>query len=239
MQFADLHTWDLPPKQAVAIQTKLADRIVLRDMLPKEIILVAGVDVSYQRRAERFHAAVVLMELETASIIETATASAECDFPYIPGLLSFRELPVLLQAFRKLQTVPEVVLVDGQGIAHPRRFGLASHLGLWLDLPTIGCAKSRLCGEAAEPARERGSWTSLSCDGKAVGAVVRTRQGVRPMYISPGHLVSIDRAVEIVLRCGGGYRLPEPTRQAHLASNRLRVADELSVAESFGGTSVS
>jgi deoxyribonuclease V len=239
MQFADLHTWDLPPKQAVAMQTKLADRIVLRDMLPKEICLVAGVDVSYQRRAERFHAAVVLMELETASIIETATASAECDFPYIPGLLSFRELPVLLQAFRKLQTVPEVVLVDGQGIAHPRRFGLASHLGLWLDLPTIGCAKSRLCGEAAEPARERGSWTSLSCDGEAVGAVVRTRQGVRPMYISPGHLVSIDRAVEIVLRCGGGYRLPEPTRQAHLASNRLRVADELSVAESLEGTLVS
>ncbi|MGK2943712.1 MAG: deoxyribonuclease V [Desulfuromonadales bacterium] len=239
MQFADLHTWDLPPEQAVAMQTKLADRIVLRDMLPKEIFLVAGVDVSYQRRAERFHAAVVLMELETASIIETATASAECDFPYIPGLLSFRELPVLLQAFRKLQTIPEVVLVDGQGIAHPRRFGLASHLGLWLDLPTIGCAKSRLCGEAAEPARERGTWTSLSCDGKAVGAVVRTRQGVRPMYISPGHLVSIDRAVEIVLRCGGGYRLPEPTRQAHLASNRLRVADELSVAESLEGTPVS
>ena len=227
MQFPDLHSWELTPKEAVAIQETLADRIVLRDSLPEQVRLVAGVDVSYQRRAERFHGAVVLVDLMTSAIVETAVASAEGQFPYVPGLLSFRELPVLLQAFRKLKTPPQVVLADGQGIAHPRRFGLASHLGLWIGLPTIGCAKSRLCGEAAEVGLVRGDKTPLLFDGQPVGAVLRTKDRVKPMFISPGHLVSIERAIEIVLRCWGGYRLPEPTRQAHLASNRLRREDEV------------
>lgn len=226
MQFADLHCWGLTSKEAVAIQTQLAERVVLTDTLRGPVRLVAGVDVSYQRRAEHFHAAVVLIDLQTFSVVETATASAEGRFPYIPGLLSFRELPVLLEAFRELQTLPEVVLVDGQGIAHPRHCGLATHLGLWLNLPTIGCAKSRLCGEGEDPGRARGSRSVLSYKGQPVGAIVRTRQGVRPMYVSPGHLVSIDRSVEIVLQCGRGYRLPEPTRLAHLASNRVRMDKE-------------
>lgn len=228
MRFSELHHWELSPKEAIALQTALADRVVELDLLSDPIGVVAGVDVSYQRRGQRFHGAVVLIDLATSCIIETATASAEGRFPYVPGLLSFRELPVLLQAFRTLQTIPDVILVDGQGIAHPRRFGLASHLGLWLGLPTIGCAKSRLCGEGREPGRERGERTSLCFDGRPVGAVLRTKSGVRPMYVSPGHMVSIERAVEIVLQCGGAYRLPEPTRQAHLASNRLRMADEVS-----------
>lgn len=227
MRFPDLHPWELTPQEAVAVQANLADRIVLRDTLPDRVRLVAGVDVSYQRRAERFHGAVVLIDLTTAAIVETASASADGRFPYVPGLLSFRELPVLLQAFRTLRTLPEVVLVDGQGTAHPRRFGLASHLGLWIGLPTIGCAKSRLCGEAAEPGPLRGEKTTLLLDGQPVGAVLRTKDRVKPMFISPGHLVSVERATDIVLRCGGGYRLPEPTRQAHLASNRLRREDEL------------
>ena len=226
MQFADLHRWELTAKEAVALQTRLAGRVVLSDTLQGPVRLAAGVDVSYRRRAEQFHAAVVLVDLQTFTVVETATASAAGGFPYIPGLLSFRELPVLLEAFRQLQTLPDVVLADGQGIAHPRRFGLASHLGLWLDLPTIGCGKSRLCGEGEEPGRERGERTVLSHQGQPVGAIVRTRSGVRPMYVSPGHLVSIERAVEIVLQCGRGYRLPEPTRLAHQASNRLRMERE-------------
>jgi deoxyribonuclease V len=226
MQFPDLHSWELTPKEAVVLQEQLAARVVLRDTLPKDVRLVAGVDVSYRRSAEWFHGAVVLIDLKTAEIVETATASAAGKFPYIPGLLSFRELPVLLQAFRKLCALPEVVLVDGQGIAHPRRFGLASHLGLWLGLPTIGCAKSRLCGEAAEPGPLRGDRVSLLLDEEPVGTVLRTRDRVRPLFVSPGHLVSITRSAETVLQCGGGYRLPEPTRQAHLASNRLREKQE-------------
>lgn len=231
MQLPDLHSWRLTPKEAVALQERLAKQVVLRDTLPDRIRLVAGVDVSYQRRAERFHGAVVLINLETAAIVETATASLDGNFPYIPGLLSFRELPVLLRAFSKLQNCPEVVLVDGQGIAHPRRLGLASHLGLWIERPTIGCAKSRLCGEAVEPGPSRGEKTPLLHDGQIVGAVVRTRDRVRPLFVSPGHRIGLDRSIEIVLQCGGGYRLPEPTRQAHLASNRLRQADEQARAE--------
>lgn len=229
MQFPTLHSWDFSPQAAVVLQNALASQVDLRDDLPVEVRWVAGVDVSYQRRADRFHGAVVLLDMATDTIVETATASQAGAFPYIPGLLSFRELPALLEAFRRLQRRPELILVDGQGIAHPRRFGLASHLGLWLDLPTIGCAKSRLCGEADLPGEKRGEWTSLLLDDHPVGAVLRTRDRVRPLYISPGHRIGIDRAVTEVLRCGRGYRLPEPTRQAHLASNRQRLAEEASV----------
>lgn len=226
MQFPHLHSWNLTPKEAVALQKRLASQVVLTDTLTEPVRLVAGVDVSYRRRAEQFHGAVVLLDLETQEIIETATASGRGAFPYVPGLLSFRELPVLLQAFRGLRNVPQVVLVDGQGIAHPRRLGVASHLGLWLGLPTIGCAKSRLCGEADEPGPLRGQQTPLWLEGEQVGAVLRTRDRVRPLFVSPGHRINIPRAVEIVLRCGRGYRLPEPTRQAHLASNLQRSRQE-------------
>lgn len=226
MQFPELHSWNLSPQAAIALQNELAPQIDLRDKLPDEVRWVAGVDVSYQRRADRFHGAVVLLDLVTDTIIETATASLAGSFPYIPGLLSFRELPALLEAFRRLRRQPELIFVDGQGIAHPRRFGLACHLGLWLDLPTIGCAKTRLCGRAAMPGEKRGEWTSLLLDNQPAGAVLRTRDRVRPLYISPGHQIDIERAVIEVLRCGRGYRLPEPTRQAHLASNRLRIQEE-------------
>jgi deoxyribonuclease V len=227
MRFSALHSWDLTPQEAISLQKELAGQVRLDDRIPESLCYVAGVDVSYQRRAERFHAAVVVMDVSAMQIVETASASCDGNYPYIPGLLSFRELPPLLEAFRKLQTLPDLVLTDGQGIAHPRRLGLASHLGLWLDLPTIGCAKSRLCGDYEEPGEERGAMTALMLDDEEIGRVLRTRDRVRPLYVSPGHLVSVGRTVEIVLQCGQGYRLPEPTRQAHLASNRVRLADEV------------
>lgn len=226
MDFPDLHPWDLTPRQAIALQAELAVRVDLRDRVPAHLRLVAGADVSYQKDGERFHAAVVVLDATSLRVVETVTATLAGSFPYIPGLLSFRELPSLLVACRKLQHRPDVLLADAQGIAHPRRLGLASHLGLWLGLPTIGCAKSRLCGDHAEPGGARGDWVPLVFEGAEVGRVVRTRDRVRPMYVSPGHRVSMTRAMQIVLQCGGGYRLPEPTRQAHLASNQVRVLSD-------------
>ena len=223
MTFPDLHSWNLTPTQAVALQRELAGRIELRDALPGAVRLAAGVDVSSARFGSTVHAAVVLYDLATAAVVEVAAATADAAFPYVPGLLSFRELPVVLAACRRLQTIPDVVLVDGQGIAHPRRLGIASHLGLWLELPTIGCAKSRLCGTHREVGPKRGEAVPLLLEGGEVGRVVRTRDRIRPLYVSPGHRIAIERAVQIVLACGAGYRLPEPTRQAHIESNRLRI----------------
>ena len=217
-----MHGWDLSCREAIALQKTLAGRVRLKDGLSEAPKTVAGVDVSYQRHGELFFAAVVVLGLPDLVPVEEVTAQMRITFPYVPGLLSFRELPVILDAFRRLRQVPDAVLVDSQGIAHPRRLGLASHLGLWLDLPTVGCAKSRLCGEHGPVGSQRGDRTQLLLDGEKVGAVVTTRSGVKPLYISPGHLISIERAVELVLRCGGRYRLPEPTRLAHHLANRVR-----------------
>jgi len=222
MEFKALHPCDLNPKHAIALQKQLADRVLLESSLPEPVNTVAGVDVSYKKWGRLFYAAVVVLDYESMTVLEAITASGECNFPYVPGLLSFRELPVLLQAFKKLETVPDVILVDAQGFAHPRRLGLASHLGLWLDLPTIGCAKSRLCGAHEEPGLEKGCWMPLLDGGEEIGRVVRTRARVKPLYVSPGHKVGFDGAMEIALHCSRGYRLPEPTRQAHLLSNKVR-----------------
>lgn len=231
MRIENLHSWKLPPDQAAALQLALSHQVKLANQVPEHIGRVAGVDVSCRRSGGVFHAAVVVLDYATMEILESATASAESDFPYIPGLLSFRELPVLLQAFRRLTRVPDVILVDGQGVAHPRRLGLASHLGLWLDLPTIGCAKSRLCGQGEPPGPARGAWTPLEDCGETVGRVLRTKDRVRPLFVSPGHKIDLPRASDIVLWCSRGYRLPEPTRQAHLLSNRIRQEFELRNAQ--------
>ena len=222
MKFKDLHPWDLTPKQAIAVQKQLAGRVLLASALPESLNTVAGVDVSYKKWGRLFHAAVVVLDYQSMTVLETVTASGVCSFPYVPGLLSFRELPVLLQAFARLATVPDVILADAQGVAHPRRLGLACHLGLWLDLPTIGCAKSRLCGVHEEPGAAKGCWVPLLDAGEEIGRVVRTRARVKPLYVSPGHKVDFDAALDIVFQCSRGYRLPEPTRQAHLLSNRVR-----------------
>ncbi|GAB4181005.1 MAG: deoxyribonuclease V [Geothermobacteraceae bacterium] len=226
MDFRPLHSWDLDYRAAIALQNELSARVVLESRLPHEVRLVAGVDVSYRRHGEIFFAAVVVLSWPDMQPVATASAVDRVSFPYIPGLLSFRELPVLLEAFRRLDVRPDLVLVDGQGIAHPRRFGLACHLGLWLDVPTIGCAKSRLVGEGEEPGIAAGAHSLLRDGDEIIGALVRTRTGVRPLYISPGHGVDMKAAVDWTLRCCRGYRLPEPTRQAHLLTNRLRLEFE-------------
>lgn len=222
MNFPDLHGWDMTPKAAAALQRQLAGRVRLESRLPAKVRRVAGVDVSYRRGGADFFAAVVVLELPDLAVAEQITAADRVSFPYVPGLLSFRELPVLLQAFRRLATVPDAVLVDGQGIAHPRRLGLASHLGLWLELPTVGCAKSRLCGEHGTPGRRRGDRVPLMLDDEPVGTLLTTRDGVKPLYVSPGHLIDVPGAADLVMRCAGRYRLPEPTRLAHHLANRAR-----------------
>jgi deoxyribonuclease V len=190
---------------------------------------VAGTDVAYSPTQGWLVAAVVLLHRPAKQVggaweaVEEVVLRGPVTFPYVPGLLSFREAPILLECFARLKSTPELVLVDGQGTAHPRGFGIASHLGLWLDVPTVGCAKSRLVGEYPQPGDMPGSWTELSYQGKVVGATVRTRHGVKPIFISPGHRVGVKAAVRLALLCGGGFRVPEPTRRAdHLAEAAKR-----------------
>jgi len=227
MDFKMLHTWDLNPAEAIALQQRLAKQVDLSTSRSDPVRFVAGVDVSCRWHGRRFHAAVVVLSFPELQLVEAATASRDGDFPYIPGLLSFRELPVVLDAFAGLRQRPDLLLVDGQGIAHPRRFGLASHLGLWVTLPSIGCAKSRLYGVHGDVGAQRGDTASLlSPGGEEIGMLLRTRDRVKPLYVSPGHLISTEQVRDMVLACGGRFRLPEPIRLAHQASNRQRVADE-------------
>ena len=222
MTFPDLHSWDMTYAEAVALQRRFSERIVFRNELPSLLRTVAGVDVSYEKHGDLFFAAVVVLSYPEMQVVEEASARGTVSFPYIPGLLSFRELPIVLDAFRRLRTVPDAVLVDGQGIAHPRRLGIASHLGLWIDCPTVGCAKSRLCGDHDPPGSDRGDRAPLLLKGEEVGTVLTTRTGVRPLYVSPGHKIDIDSAAQLVLACGRRTRMPEATRLAHLLTNRLR-----------------
>lgn len=215
-----LHAWDLSPAEAIRLQTRLADGVVLADRFGP-VHRVAGVDVGFEQNGAVTRAAVVVLEFPALRIVDSVLAKVPTRFPYVPGLLSFRELPAVLDAFAQLATTPDLVLCDGQGIAHPRRLGIASHLGLWLDLPTIGVAKSRLVGTHGEVPMEKGDWCPLEHRGERIGAVLRTRVGVSPLYISPGHRVTLQSAIDYVLACTTRYRLPETTRAAHrLASQR-------------------
>ena len=224
MKTRELHRWDVTYREAVAIQEELRGRLILRaDGLPDPLRTVAGADISCDRGSDLFFAAVVLMNYPELTLLEEATFSARVSFPYIPGLLSFREGPPLIAAFAKLNQPPDLILFDGQGIAHPRGIGLASHLGLILDRPAIGCAKSRLVGTHEPVGEKRGEWTELTHQEKKVGAVLRTRDRVKPIFVSPGHRVGLERSIALVLACCRGYRIPEPTRRAHLAVNRLRM----------------
>lgn len=216
-----LHRWDLEPREAVALQRKLASR-VRRTRQPWagrfKGLRVAGADVSCPRGARTITAAVVVISLPDFSVLEAVCVKHPADFPYIPGLLSFREAPAVIEAFGKLRGGVDTLICDGQGLAHPRRMGLASHIGLWLGIPTVGCAKSRLCGEHKEPGRNRGRSTRLLLDGEVVGRVLRTRDNVKPLYVSVGHMIDLKTATYLVLACCGRYRLPEPTRLAHHAA---------------------
>lgn len=206
------HPWDLPPAEAIALQKRLAAQVIREDQVGP-VTTVAGVDVSI--RDDRGRAAVAVLSLPELVIIDYVRATRPITLPYIPGLLSFREGPVILDAFEKLASMPDLLIFDGQGIAHPRRLGIASHIGLLLDTPSIGCAKSRLCGRHQEPGAERGSHVPLVDDGETIGVVLRTRSNVKPVFISIGHRIDLPTSIEYVLACHGGYKLPEPTRWAH------------------------
>jgi deoxyribonuclease V len=212
-----LHSWDLSPQEAIALQKRLATRVILKP-LPEEITVVAGADVGYSRGHDRAVAAVVTYTYPALELRELVRFQGKFSYPYVPGLLSFREIPLLLEAFKHLREEPDVVLCDGQGTAHPRRLGLASHLGLWLNLPTVGCAKTRLVGTHGKVGVRKGQYRSLRYRDERVGVVLRTRTKVKPLYVSPGHLAEVDSSRKLVERCCTKYRLPEPIRRAHLAA---------------------
>lgn len=214
------HPWEVPPAEARRIQERLRSLVEREDRLPA-VTRVAGADVGFDKARGLTRAAVAVLELASLSLVDRALVSVPTRFPYVPGLLSFREAPAIIAALEKLDRLPDLLLCDGQGVAHPRRFGLACHVGVLTDLPSVGVAKTRLVGcHGAVPA-ERGAWTPLRLDGESVGAVLRTRTGVKPVFVSAGHRVSLATAIDYVMRCTTRYRLPETTRWAdRLASQR-------------------
>ncbi len=225
VKIRNLHAWDLPYDEAIRVQRHLCEEIREIPLL-RPVQTIAGADVSYSRRGRQIYAAALVFSFPDLVLTDLAVASEGIKFPYIPGLLSFREGPVLAKVFKKICRKPDVIIFDGQGIAHPRGVGLASHMGLLLDCPSIGCAKTRLVGMHPPLPEVKGSVVALTDQGRVVGCVVRTRQGVRPVFVSPGHAITLSESIRLVLDCCRGYRLPEATRQAHLAVNRLRMEEE-------------
>lgn len=226
MQINTLHSWDVSPVEAVRLQKDLANRIRL-ETFDAEVHHVAGADVSYNIGSDQFYAGVVVLTFPQLQLVEESVAVRKvAPFPYIPGLLSFREAPILLEAFQQVTSSPDVVIFDGQGIAHPQRMGIASHMGLFLDCPSIGCAKSKLTGVYAEHTLGEQAGASIPLrsgdDGTIIGAVVRTKNHTKPVFVSPGYKIDIPSSVELVLKCCRGYKLPEPTRLAHHCVNRVR-----------------
>ncbi len=215
------HAWDLSPEDAIQLQEQLRARVIIAPLADESIHSVAGIDVGFPRQKGIARAAIVLMQYPSMTIVDQGLAEMPVSMPYVPGLLSFREIPVILAALEELSLSPDLLITDSQGIAHPRRFGLACHLGVLLEIPAIGCAKSILVGTHDHLPESRGSTKDLIDRGEIVGSVARTRAGVKPVYISIGHRVDLPSAVRIILNCGAGYRLPEPTRWAHkLASQK-------------------
>ncbi len=218
----ELHPWQLSIKEAMALQSGLAPQ-VSTSPCEEHFRYIAGVDVRAPVVAKgEGAAAVVVLTYPELEIIEASVEYGQIEFPYVPGLLSFREMPLIIRAFKKLVTVPDLIIVDGQGMAHPRRFGIASHLGLILDIPTIGCAKSRLIGSYDEPGNETGDYSYIRDEDEITGAVVRTRKDVKPVYVSIGHKISLEQSIRWTLKCSRDYRLPEPTRMAHTQANQNR-----------------
>ncbi len=217
MKVERLHGWQVSTAQALEIQQRLAAQVSKRSEVTTPRF-IAGVDISARKGEEIATGAVVVLQYPELRVVETKVARGKLDFPYIPGLLSFRESPLTLAACQELTITPDLIFVDGQGIAHPRRLGLASHLGLLLNTPTIGCAKSILCGSYEALGNEPGSYTEVVDRGEIIGAALRTKLGVKPIYVSIGHKVDLQTAIYWVMNCCRGYRLPEPTRLAHLAA---------------------
>jgi deoxyribonuclease V len=218
---AESHPWAVSVQDAFRIQEELTRRLVIADD-PGDPALIAGVDVAYSRERDLLYAAIVVLDAETLQPVEVASAEQQPVFPYVPGLLTFREGPVVLEAWDALTSEPDLLMFDGQGIAHPRGFGLASHIGVLLDKPSIGCAKSRLVGEFKEPKQKRGAMRTLSYHKKKVGVVLRTKDNTKPLFVSPGHRITVETAARRVLDASRGYRLPEPTRIAHIEAGRAK-----------------
>lgn len=219
MQLHHKHPWDVTPREAIAIQQELA-HLVQETPLSTGLQTVAGADASVRQGYN--YGAIAILSFPELKTLHTSTSKVPVTFPYIPGLLAFRELPALLQALTQLPALPDVILCDGHGKAHPRRFGLASHLGVLLERPTVGCAKSRLVGNHGPLPDEKGAWVPLTDGDEIIGAVVRTRAHVRPVYVSVGHRITLKEAVELVLSTTTRYRIPEPLRHAHHLSRQLR-----------------
>lgn len=219
---AHAHRWNLSPAEARALQTEYAHRVVRTDAFGP-IELVAGIDIGFEDHGRTTRAAVAVLGLPDLALLEHALVRRPTDFPYVPGLLSFREIPAAVEALARLARTPDLLVCDGQGVAHPRRFGLASHLGWLFDVPSIGVAKSRLIGEFEPPGDRRSAWTPLTHEGEVIGAALRTRAGAKPVFVSTGHRVGLESALALALACTPRYRLPETTRQAHrLASAPAR-----------------
>ena len=213
------HSWNLTTREAAALQQRLREAVITRDELA-DVRYVAGTDVGFDSGGAMTRGAIAVLTFPGLELADYAVARQATRFPYVPGLLSFREAPALLAALERISLRPQLILCDGQGIAHPRRCGLASHLGLACGIPTIGVAKTRLMGDWAEPGPMRGAWAPLLDDGDTIGAVLRTRRDVKPLYVSIGHRVSLETAIRYVLACVTRYRLPETTRWAHRLASR-------------------
>ena len=215
------HRWDVTPREAIRIQQRIAPKVCLHDDFP-DIRSVAGADIAFDRKTDRGFAVLVRFSFPEMRRLEVVHAAGKLRMPYVPGLLSFREAPLLIKAFHKFREKPDLLMCDGQGYAHPRRLGIACHLGLLLGIPTIGCAKSRLVGEYVEPGKRRGSTSPLFHLGEIIGMVLRTRDRVRPIFVSTGHRVGLKTAVEIAIACSPRYRVPEPTRRADALAGEFK-----------------
>lgn len=224
MKIENLHPWNVDPQEAILIQEMLADKVEIRPLThpPR---LIAGADLAFDKESNTAYAGVVVLQYPSLEVMHEYTLQSTVIFPYIPGLLSFREAPILLKLLRKISSAPDLILFDGQGIAHPRRLGLASHLGLHLNCPTIGCAKSRLIGIFQEPGIKKGSISRLyDKQSQTIGSVLRTKDGCKPIFISIGHKIDLDSATQWTLNCTTHYRIPEPTRLAHILVNRFKAS---------------
>lgn len=220
MHYNPLHAWDVSPQEAVALQKQLAAQIIHDRPLDLESVrIVAGVDVSVKH--DESQAAIVVLSFPQLEVIEVSRARLPTTFPYIPGLLTFREGAVLIEAFKQLRAVPDVLIFDGMGRLHPRRIGIASHMGLWLERPTVGCGKTPFVGRFSDLDLQRGSTSPIIDRGETIGMAVRTRTNVAPVYISPGHLIDLESSVALIMACLSKYRLPEPIRAAHHAAGEF------------------
>jgi deoxyribonuclease V len=216
-----LHSWNVSVEQAIRIQENLRSRIILKTGFSK-VRTIGGGDAAYSKKRNVLFGVIVVLSFPQMETLDIAEAYGMVRFPYIPGLFSFREGPILIKTFQRLKTKPDVMVYDGQGIAHPRGFGLASHMGLWLDLPSIGCAKTPLVDGLTSPGSSKGSYELIRREGKEVGVVLRTKDSVKPLFVSPGHRIDLPTSIQLILKCCQRFRIPEPLRRAHHLSRLLR-----------------